>query len=55
MQSMVLEVLIAFGLAIVAEVGFLIADSFDCRQHQKRENAAESPASKHDPLGLAAR
>lgn len=41
MQTMVLEVLIDFGLCVVAEVAFQIADSFDCRQRKLRRVRGE--------------
>jgi hypothetical protein len=37
---MVLEVLIAFGLCVVAEACFQIADRFDCRQRKLHRHSA---------------
>ena len=53
MHTMVLEVLIAFGFCLVAEVGFLIADSFDCRQRQPRVGDAD--CKNRDSLGIVVR
>lgn len=44
MHTMVLEVLIAFGLCVVAEACFQIADGFECRQRKLRSRGA----ARHD-------
>ena len=51
MQTMVLEVLIAFGLCVVAETCFQIADSFDCRRRQRQPDAQPN----HDVLSVNVR
>lgn len=50
MHTMVLEVLIAFGLCVVAEACFQIADGFDCRQRRLRNNGPRRPS--RNELGI---